>query len=115
MAIPHNAPVKVLDDVSASTTFEVSDSTAGLGNPIQFHKHKALVSGATGTWVFTWQESPDGGSTWVDTSDSLTINTGETGALRLNDACVTLRLQATRTSGDVTVHIQQHDDYYGAR
>ena len=68
--------------VTASAATGNTDPLAGASS---YAKHQADVHTTGGTWRVWWETSPDGGTTWITASDTLTL----TGAAPGNSGIVT--------------------------
>ena len=79
-------------------------------NAANDHSQYAVVCKATGgAWDFTLESSPDGGTTWLIATATLSLLAGETDTIYLNAPFAMLRLNAVRTGGTADAWVTYSD------
>ena len=91
-----------VDDISATAQTAVAGAS-------DFKRHQFHFD-STGTWSVVIEMSPDGGTTWVECSEALSLSS-DTGSIYLVGAFADLRANMTRTSGDLDGWVVQTDSH----
>lgn len=98
--------------VTASVATGNSGAVAGAD---LYAKHQADVATTGGTWRVWWETSPDGGSTWITASDTLTLSgtaPANSGIVATTFFARTARLRWVRdiAAGQLDAWLIQDDD-----
>lgn len=102
MALAHTDPVVLLAAVAVTSTATISAADT-------HRRHKIGIATVGGSWTVVAQWSPDSGSTWINASDTITVNSS-TDTLYVADLAPTGRILATRTGGTLSAWVVSTDD-----